>query len=80
MTQSPSAARTHNMALLSPTSNDPYDPQSPDLMMSGIGGPGGDFPMHTGSMASAASPTATRKDPNKEFFQMCLLSYKLNNQ
>lgn len=32
------------------------------------------------SMVSTGSSAGVRKDPNKEFFQMCLLSYKMNNQ
>ena len=31
------------------------------------------------SMISATSSVAIRKDPNKEFFQMLLLAYKMNN-
>ena len=32
------------------------------------------------SMISTGSSVGIRKDPNREFFQMCLLSYKMNNQ
>ena len=32
------------------------------------------------SMISTGSSVGVRKDPNREFFQMCLLSYKMNNQ
>ena len=49
--------------------------------MSGIGGAlePGSFPAGNESMMSIGS-VGIRKDPNREFFQMCLLSYKLNNQ